>query len=149
MRHKVSIGLAAVLLAATVFGPAGARAEDKLTEQEAHAIGVQAYLYFYSLVTMDLTRKQLTNVARPEGVHGPMNTFANIPEYPPADMKVVVRPNFDTLYSSVGASMRTTPAGNVPLHPGGVTAKSPASVPVVRQPGEAKTSVHMSSIGSR
>jgi hypothetical protein len=30
------------------------------SEQEAHAIGVDAYLYFYSLVTMDLTRKQLT-----------------------------------------------------------------------------------------
>ena len=27
-----------------------------------------------------------------------MNSFGNIPEYPPADMKVVVRPNFDTLY---------------------------------------------------
>ena len=33
-----------------------------MSEQEAHAIGVNAYLYFYSLVTMDLTRKQLTNV---------------------------------------------------------------------------------------
>ena len=32
-----------------------------ITEEEAHAIGVDAYLYFYSLVTMDLTRKQLTN----------------------------------------------------------------------------------------
>jgi hypothetical protein len=29
-----------------------------------------------------------------------MNSFVNIPEYPTADMKVVVRPNFDTLYSS-------------------------------------------------
>ena len=33
-------------------------------------------------------------------------------------------------------------------HPGGVTKKLTASVPVVREPGEAKTSVHMSSIGS-
>ena len=31
-------------------------------KQEAHAIGVDAYVYFYPLVTMDLTRKQLTNV---------------------------------------------------------------------------------------
>jgi len=28
-----------------------------------------------------------------------MNTFVNIPAYPPADLKVVVRVNFDTLYS--------------------------------------------------
>ena len=33
-----------------------------ITEQEAQAIGIDAYLYFYSPVTMDLTRKQLTNV---------------------------------------------------------------------------------------
>ena len=39
--------------------------------------------------------------------------------------------------------------GVEPLQPGGTTAKSPAWVPVVRQPGEANTSVHMSSIGSR
>ena len=29
-----------------------------------------------------------------------MNRFANVPEFPTATMKEVVRPNFDTLYSS-------------------------------------------------
>src|SRR5438552_13248966 len=71
-----------------------------ISPEEAHVIGVEAYLYFYSLVTMDITRKQLTNVERAEGINAPMNTFANIPGYPTADMKAVVRPNFDTLYSS-------------------------------------------------
>jgi Protein of unknown function (DUF1254) len=28
-----------------------------------------------------------------------MNTFVNVPAFPPADLKVVVRVNFDTLYS--------------------------------------------------
>jgi hypothetical protein len=42
-------------------------AETTITEQEAHAIGVDAYLYFYPLVTMDLTRKQLTNVEPGKG----------------------------------------------------------------------------------
>ena len=32
-----------------------------------------------------------------------MNTFVNVPEYPPADFKGVVRSNFDTLYSSLMA----------------------------------------------
>src|SRR5436190_6758830 len=73
---------------------------ESISSEEAHAIAVDAYLYFYPLVTMDITRKQLTNVERAEGIHAPMNTFANIPAYPTADMREVVRPNFDTLYSS-------------------------------------------------
>jgi hypothetical protein len=79
---------------------AKAEANQSVTEQEAYAVGVDAYLYFYSLVTMDVTRKQLINLEPGKGIGGPMNSFANIPEFPPADMKVVVRPNFDTLYSS-------------------------------------------------
>ena len=35
---------------------------ESITPEEAHAIGVEAYLYFYPFVTMDITRKQLTNV---------------------------------------------------------------------------------------
>jgi hypothetical protein len=71
-----------------------------ITEQEAHDIGVDAYLYLYPLVTMDLTRKQSTNIeAGKEFGKGPMNVFTNVPAYPPADLKLVVRVNFDTLYS--------------------------------------------------
>jgi hypothetical protein len=50
---------------------------------------------------MDLTRKQLINSdPKTAGIGGPPNTFDNIQAYPAADMKAVVRPNFDTLYSS-------------------------------------------------
>jgi len=49
---------------------------------------------------MDLTRLQSTNIEPGKAFgKGPMNTFVNIPAYPPADLKVVVRVNFDTLYS--------------------------------------------------
>ncbi|MDR3530540.1 MAG: DUF1254 domain-containing protein [Rhodopila sp.] len=82
---------------------------DTVTEQDAHAIGVSAYVYFYPLVTMDITRKQLTNVSSPAGLQTPMNTFANAAEYPTADMKVVVRPNFDTLYSSAWLDLTKEP----------------------------------------
>ena len=76
-------------------------AATALTEEEAHAIGVEAYLYFYPLVTMEVTREQLTNQeSGPGSLGGPMNQFANIPAFPTAEMKAVVRPNFDTLYSS-------------------------------------------------
>ena len=77
-----------------------AEAQTPISEQQAHAIGVDAYLYFYPLVTMDITRKQSTNMeAGKEFGKGPMNMFVNVPEYPPADFRGVVRPNFDTLYS--------------------------------------------------
>jgi hypothetical protein len=85
------------------------KAQSPLTEEEAYAIGVNAYLYFYPLVTMDITRKQLTNTELGKGIGGPMNTFANISEYPTADMKVVVRPNFDTLYSSAWLDLTKEP----------------------------------------
>ncbi len=86
-----------------------ARAAETISEQDAHAIGVAAYLYFYSPVTMDLTRRQLTNVAKTEGIRSPMNTIANLAAFPPADMRVVVRPNFDTLYSSAWLDLTKEP----------------------------------------
>ena len=79
-------------------------AAPAITEEEAHAIAVDAYVYFYPLMSMDITRKQFTNVqAGKEALKGPMNTFVSAPEYPPADFKGVVRTNFDTLYSSLMA----------------------------------------------
>jgi hypothetical protein len=59
---------------------------------------------------MDLTHKQLTNVVKAEGISAPMNTFANVAAYPTADMKAVVRPNFDTLYSSAWLDLTKEPA---------------------------------------
>jgi hypothetical protein len=102
--------LPALLVATIASNPSpAARAAETISEQDAHSIGVTAYLYFYSLVTMDLTRKQLTNVATPAGLATPMNTFISLPAFPPADMKVVVRPNFDTLYSSAWLDLTKEP----------------------------------------
>jgi hypothetical protein len=72
---------------------------SNLTGDQALAIAADAYLYFYPLITMDITRKQSINIDQPEFGRGPMNVFANVPAYPPADFKGVVRSNFDTLYS--------------------------------------------------
>lgn len=67
----------------------------------ARAIAIEAYTYLYPLVTMEVTRRQMTNL--PAGKRpgfGPMGGFSHIRAFPPADFKLVVRPNFDTLYSS-------------------------------------------------
>jgi len=101
---------ASVCFFAAVVGHSTAIRAQTITPQEAHDIAVNAYLYFYSPVTMDLTRKQLTNVAPGKGsIGGPMNTFANVEAYPTADMRSVVRPNFDTLYSSAWLDLTKEP----------------------------------------
>src|SRR5215471_8915698 len=95
---RMTIALALLFGLAALAMPRGAHAG--ITEEEARAIAVDAYLYFYPLVTMDLTRKQSTNIEPgKEFGKGPMNMFVSVPEYPPANLKVVVRINFDTLYS--------------------------------------------------
>jgi hypothetical protein len=76
---------------------------------DAQAIAQEAYIYLYPLVTMDVTRKQLTNLPPNSGIGGPMNSFVNIPAFPTADMKAVVRPNFDTLYSSAWLDLTKEP----------------------------------------
>jgi hypothetical protein len=71
------------------------------TKSEAYGIGIEAYAYLYPLITMDVTRRQVTNRAAGEsGFDAPMDTFVHVQEYPPADFKEVVRANFDTLYSA-------------------------------------------------
>jgi hypothetical protein len=75
-------------------------AQAELTAEAAHDIGVDAYLYFYPLISVDITRLQSTNIeVGKEFGKGPMNSFVHVPAFPPADLKVVVRINFDTLYS--------------------------------------------------
>ena len=96
-RTTIALALMFSLLGASA-SPRSAHAG--ITAEEAHAIAVDAYLYFYPLVIMDVTRKQSTNIAPGKEVgKGPMNAFTNVAEYPPADFKGVVRVNFDTLYS--------------------------------------------------
>jgi hypothetical protein len=87
-----------------------APAESAITEQDAQAIAVNVYIYFYPLITMDVTRRQFTNIEPGKELgKGPMNMFNNVPEYPPANFKGVVRPNFDTLYSIAYLDMTKEP----------------------------------------
>jgi hypothetical protein len=90
-----------LLLGSALTSPAMAQTgSTAIPEQEAQAIAVDVYVYLYPLVTMDVTRRQFTNIEPGKELgKGPMNMFHNVPEYPPADFKGVVRPNFDTLYS--------------------------------------------------
>lgn len=78
---------------------------------DPETIAIEAYVYLYPLVLMDLTRRQSTNVEQWDGKHafGPMNTFAHFRTFPSLDFKTVVRPNFDTLYSIAWLDLRQEP----------------------------------------
>ncbi len=109
-KHLNVLATLAALLCAEGFSATAARAAETITAQEAHAIGVDAYVYFYPLLSMDITRKQFTNVEPGKAFgKGPMNMFVNVPEYPPADFKGVVRSNFDTLYSIAWLDLTNEP----------------------------------------
>src|SRR5262245_40904160 len=108
--NAIALALGLLVGPVMVQGAIAQSPSQTITEQDAHAIAVDAYLYLYPLVTMDVTRKQLTNVEPGKAsMGGPMNMFDNIAEFPTADMKAVVRPNFDTLYSSAWLDLTKEP----------------------------------------
>jgi hypothetical protein len=81
-----------------------------MDETTAHEVGVEAYIFLYPLVLMDLTRRQMTNIEAGKVLgRGPTGAFTHAREYPGADFKDVVRPNFDTLYSIAWLDLRSGP----------------------------------------
>jgi hypothetical protein len=92
---SAAAGLAAMVLVGMLsVSPAAA-----VSQEEAMAIGVDAYIYGYPLVTMEMTRKVMTNVEKPEGTRAPMGQFVKMREYPTAAFRDVTAPNADTLYN--------------------------------------------------
>ena len=92
MKLKHSSLLAAISLGLATGGVSAAT-DDTLQ------IATDAYVYGYSLLTTEVTRVQMTNVAKAQGLHAPMDQFLNVKRYPPADYRGVSAPNADTLYS--------------------------------------------------
>lgn len=82
-----------------------------VTREEARTVAVEAYVYLFPLVLMEVTRRQMTN--GPAGTKvgfAPMGRFSHAREFPAADFRAVVRPNFDTLYSSAWLDLTGEPS---------------------------------------
>jgi hypothetical protein len=103
MNRNLRIHWAATLCAAFSLATASLFAQQAtgtLTEEEARQLGIEAVVYGFPLVIVDVTTQVQTNVAEPkEGGHAPVNQFSNFLKYPTAAYKDVVRVNVDTLYS--------------------------------------------------
>lgn len=77
---------------------------------DLRTLGYEAAVYFYPLVTMDVTRLVARNTpaANNPGFGAP-NEFHHLRTFPSADFRAVVRPNFDTLYSSAWLDLTAGP----------------------------------------
>jgi len=67
---------------------------------EDFILATDAYIFGYPLVTMEMTRRIITNVASPIGTRGPMGQIIKLREYPNASFRDVTAPNADTLYTT-------------------------------------------------
>lgn len=86
-------------------GPIG----DLVEGGEDFWLAVEAYAFAYPLVTMEMTRRIITNVAAPEGTRAPMGHMILMREYPNAQFRDVTAPNADTLYTTAFFDVGTEP----------------------------------------
>ncbi|WP_290706439.1 MULTISPECIES: DUF1254 domain-containing protein [Gordonia] len=94
-------GLAAATLL-LVVSAVGCGKDQATPEDHGDLAGaaVDAYVYGYPLVTMDYTRKSLTNTVAPQGNMAPEGQFVRMRQYPNAQFRAVTAPNADTLYTT-------------------------------------------------
>ena len=69
-------------------------------QARARATAVDAYIYGYPLVTMEMTRRVVTNVVAPDETHAPMGQLARLKTFPTPQFNEVTAPNADTLYTT-------------------------------------------------
>jgi hypothetical protein len=103
---KASLVLA-VAIAASLAVTCLARTSE--TPGDVDALATDAYVYGYPLITMEMTRRVMTNVAAAEAMRGPMGQFVNARQYPSAAFRDVTAPNADTLYSSAWLDVSKEP----------------------------------------
>ena len=102
MKKKLLIPLVAVLALVAI-------AAVYFRSDPRQQIAREAYIYGYPLVTMDMTRRQQTNVREPDDAHAPMGQLIKMRAYPAVDNKGAAAPNADTMYTMVWYDLSTEP----------------------------------------
>ncbi len=88
---------------------ASAQAASSVSVQEVQQIAEDAYIYGYPLITMEMTRRVMTNVSEPDGKRAPMGHLLKYRSYPTAEFKDVTAPNADTLYTTAWIDVGNEP----------------------------------------
>ena len=107
---------AAIAIAVLLLAGSRARSEGPveglvagIEEHEAKQTAEEAYIFGYPLVTMELTRRVMTNLAAPEGTRAPMGQFVRARSYPDSKFRDVTAPNADTLYTTAWLDVSKEP----------------------------------------
>ena len=92
--------LAMLALALSLLAPAAAQS---VSDQKAYEIARDAYMYGYPIVTMDVSRRQATNVpdANTISLRAPINQFAHARTYPRAEDRDVKQRLLQALLQSL------------------------------------------------
>ena len=93
--HQI-LAWALALLLCSPFVVAHAQDANKISAQEARQIAEDVYIYGYPLITMEMTRRVMTNVRELEGTRAPMGHLIRVREYPTASFRDVTAPDADT-----------------------------------------------------
>lgn len=84
-------------------------AQQTISADEAREIARDAFIYAYPLVLSEITQQIGQNVVQPIGSSAPLNQFGHMREFPDPSFTIVVRPNADTLYSTMGYDVAREP----------------------------------------
>ncbi len=111
MNRKLFLTLSALAVLIALLACSSNQSSSNKTPGVEQAVGdaVDVYIYGYPLVTMDMTRRQMTNVATPDATHAPLGQLLKARNYPPADYHAVTAPNADTLYTTAWVDVSNEP----------------------------------------
>lgn len=107
--NLLTLRLASYLFGFVTFMGGATPIQAQLDDKKAADIGIEAYVYGYPLVTMEITRRVMTNTAEIRGSHAPMGQFYKARTYPDAKFRDVTAPNADTLYSTAWLDLTKEP----------------------------------------
>lgn len=99
-RKIVLISLATLILAGGWWG---------VREGRPWLYGIQAYIYGFPLVVMDVTREVSTAVPVPGEITAPVNQFSVMTKYPDATFKLIPRTGLDTQFACAWADLDKEP----------------------------------------
>ena len=102
-RRQTTIGglsfLAGTSVSTIAHAEFGEGLRDVAEGLDDFVLAQDAYIYGYPLVTMEMTRRVITNVVSVVGTRGPMGQLIKLRQYPDASFRDVTAPNADTLYT--------------------------------------------------